>query len=216
MKAFIRDNLMIVVSVALPLLVVVVFALATLVPRWLVEPPQYDFLMTAEWPGSRGALPVRIDMSVTDGKLRVRAFRLENGGRAYAPRLFEFVAATQSVREIMLDWPDDLTDLPDGTVIGVPEFDSVASIPRSARRTDTPSSGSTTAAAESSRSSSARVGGFTRRDCVRTARSFASGCPWTCRATTTASPFSAGSSNRGRDRDARGSAPADRGPRTRA
>jgi len=123
-KAFIRDNLMIVVSVALPLLVVVVFALATLVPRWLVEPPQYDFLMTAEWPGSRGALPVRIDMSVTNGKLRVRAIKLENGERAYAPRLFEFVAATQSVREIMLDWPDDLTDLPDGTVIGVPEFDS--------------------------------------------------------------------------------------------
>jgi hypothetical protein len=120
MKDFMRDNLMIVVSVALPLVVVVLFALATLVPNWLVEPPQYNFLMAADGPGYGGELPVRLEFVVTDGALALRAFKLPEGARAYAPRLFEFEAGAQTVREIEVHLPEDLAALGDGAPIALP------------------------------------------------------------------------------------------------
>ena len=45
MKEFIRKNPLIVASVALPLILIVVFGLAGFVPRLLVDPPQHDLIL---------------------------------------------------------------------------------------------------------------------------------------------------------------------------
>lgn len=119
-KRFVRENLMIVVSVALPVAVVLLFALATAIPRWLVEPPRYDALIASAAPTYGGELPVRLEFDVMNGRLRLRAFELPDGARASAPRLFEYVAAQRAVREITFRLPDELEALADGAPIDLP------------------------------------------------------------------------------------------------
>ena len=40
---FLRENAFLAAAVCLPLLVVVFFVLASIIPRWLVAPPAYDY-----------------------------------------------------------------------------------------------------------------------------------------------------------------------------
>lgn len=128
MKAFLRDNLMIVVSVALPVVVIVLFALASVVPRLYVDPPRHNLLLALEGgPYETSRVPVRVELVVTDGRARARVFQVEYpAGSPLRPsvpvaRLFEYVAASGTVREIPIDLPADAAALADGTEIPVPE-----------------------------------------------------------------------------------------------
>ena len=51
MKQFLKDNLAIVAAIALPLILVIVFALSTLVVNRIVADPQYDFLIATNFYG---------------------------------------------------------------------------------------------------------------------------------------------------------------------
>lgn len=134
MKGLIRDNPMIAVSVALPVVVVAVFALAQFAPRLYVDPPAHNLVLALD---SRGIdeveIPARIDLSVANGELRAQVYPIGDeigalgGGRnvAYKPRLFEYLAASDTVREIEIELPDDVENLPAGTEIPIPELDGV-------------------------------------------------------------------------------------------
>lgn len=132
MKGLIRDNPMIAVSVALPVVVVAVFALAQFAPRLYVDPPAHNLVLALDSGGiDEVEIPVRIDLSVADGALRAQVYPVENELRAlarsvaYKPRLFEYLAATDTVREIEIELPDDVETLPAGTEIPIPELDGV-------------------------------------------------------------------------------------------
>ena len=129
MKALLRDNLMIVVGVALPVVVVVLFALASVLPRLYVDRPAHDLLLALEGgPYETAGAPVRVELTVAEGRVRARAYRIDDAagriGRALMPipRLFVYDATSSSVLEIPIDLPEDAATLADGAEIPLPEL----------------------------------------------------------------------------------------------
>ncbi|MFN0009788.1 MAG: hypothetical protein ACKVXR_17985 [Planctomycetota bacterium] len=109
---FLKRHGFLVAGVALPILVVVVFVLARTLPRLWVADPLYD-LVYAVRPGY-AATPrtVDADVSVVDGRLRVRWMKTENAIYQGPLQLFRLNPASESVVEIPLLEPDDLADAP--------------------------------------------------------------------------------------------------------
>jgi hypothetical protein len=125
---FFRDNVAIVLGVSLPIVVVLFFVLASSLPKAYVDPPQHDLLLLSQ-NGPYAMRPLRLDIGVSDGRLRVRAYKLDYAGTpavAYSqivPRLFIWSGATRSSREIALELPDDIETFENGTEIAVPQLD---------------------------------------------------------------------------------------------
>ena len=70
MHKFLHENAMIVVSITLPLLVVVFFALASVVPNLYSTPPAFDMLITHQGAAVSAESPVRIRLVVQDDTLK--------------------------------------------------------------------------------------------------------------------------------------------------
>jgi len=120
---WLRDNVMIAVSIALPLLIVALFAVASLVPNLLADPPAYDLVLVMDAPYAESTpSPVRVELTVSDERLRARVYAPGDNERPFLPRIFEYVAATGSVREIAVVLPDGVEQLPDGAEIPIPEL----------------------------------------------------------------------------------------------
>ena len=122
----IRENAVLVIGIVLPVAVVVLFVLATYIPRLLVDPPQYDFLFAQDYgyspPHSRWRFAIDID---SGRKLRVRAFLNEPGQYAPRARLFRYEHLSGNVREISLPSPgtaEDTGGTKAGVLVEVPEF----------------------------------------------------------------------------------------------
>ncbi|HHQ13559.1 MAG TPA: hypothetical protein ENK16_00890 [Chromatiales bacterium] len=122
MKRFLRENLLIVVSIALPLLVVLFFVLASELPRLYVSAPAHDLVLSARVPGANRTSPVQVELLVLDGKIKLRVHKPENGGNGDMPRIFVYEHARDTVREIGIQLPEDIEDLPDGSELVVPEL----------------------------------------------------------------------------------------------
>ena len=123
MKARIgRDDLLIIIGVSLPLLVILLFVLATIVPRLLVAPPQYDFLFTSYVSAYPNVTPVRVNIDVYQGRARARIYR--NQG-AQVTRLFLFDHGTSNLREIPISIPDPAEALENGNEIRIPELETI-------------------------------------------------------------------------------------------
>lgn len=115
---FLKRHGFLIAGVALPILVVIVFVLARTLPRLWVEDPRYDVVY-----GVRSTFGVRsrnidADVSVVDGRLRVRWSKTENPVYQEPPRVYRLHQATETVEEIPLPEPEDVgglagtTDLP--------------------------------------------------------------------------------------------------------
>lgn len=119
----IRENAALAVGILLPVVVVFFFLLATYVPRWLVDPPQYDFLFTqqGQWSDDqpRWRHVVNVD---ADGHLQVRAIPTKENEYSWRPRLFRYEHASGDVREIRLPTPSNSDNGEDGAAVDVPEF----------------------------------------------------------------------------------------------
>lgn len=122
MGNFLRKNLMIVVSIALPLLVVLFFALASVLPGLYSNSPAYDLLLTLRGSSSAQATLVRIDLNVIDGQLKAVTHRLDNPVYDNVPRLFRYRHLTGEVTEISIPVPADIAELKDGSDIPIPEL----------------------------------------------------------------------------------------------
>ncbi|MBT8070932.1 MAG: hypothetical protein KJO80_10915 [Gammaproteobacteria bacterium] len=120
MKAFLRKNLMIVVSIALPLLVVILFALASLLPGWYSTPPEHDLLLSLQERSSAKTSSYRISLMVRDERLIARVAKSEAGNYDHNPRLFRYDRATGAVTEITIPVPEHADDLEDGVELAIP------------------------------------------------------------------------------------------------
>ena len=123
MKAFLRKNLMIVVSIALPLLVVILFALASLVPGWYSTPPEHDLLLSLQERSSAKTSSYKISLMVRDERLIARIAKSEAGNYDQNPRLFRYDHATGAVTEITIEIPERADDLEDGVELAIPLLD---------------------------------------------------------------------------------------------
>jgi hypothetical protein len=117
-----KDNLLIIMGVSLPLLVVLLFVLATTVPKLLVAPPQHDFLFTSYVSAYPNVAPVRVNIDVFQGRARARIYR--NQG-SQITRLFLLDHGTSNLREIPISIPDQAETLENGTEIRIPELEAL-------------------------------------------------------------------------------------------
>ena len=119
-KKLLREDAVIALSVALPVLVVALFSAATLLPRILVDPPVYSLLLVDDTANASISSPVNIDLSVVNDRVRVRISKRQEDEREQFPRIYIFDHATASVRDIPIPLPDDIDQLKDGTEIVIP------------------------------------------------------------------------------------------------
>lgn len=125
MRRIFRDNPLLALSIALPVLVVLLFAAATTLPRLYTDPPAHDLVLSVEHGVAPRTLPVRIQLSVENESLVARAVELNQYEQGYAPRIFRYNHESGSVREITIPIPDDVENLESGQIIPIPDFDGV-------------------------------------------------------------------------------------------
>ena len=113
---------MIAAGILLPLVIVVFFILATMIPRWLVDPPQYDFVFTSMQNPTAGP-QIELTYVVEDGRIKARVYKSERSYRNI-PKLFLFDHRNSSVREISVVLPADLDEIGNGAYIDVPGLES--------------------------------------------------------------------------------------------
>jgi hypothetical protein len=105
---FLRENAFLAAAVCLPLVVVVFFALASSIPRWMVAPPAYDLLLTANGSYSRADHRVSVEFAVHDDGLDMVITPLPTSGGTTSrrARLLLFDHATMAVGEVTVEIPE--------------------------------------------------------------------------------------------------------------
>jgi hypothetical protein len=101
----IKNNPALAVGIGLPVLVVLFFALASLIPTWLVAPPQYDALFTLEIPNyiTHEAADGETKFEVLGGQLKAyRRFDEKHMNTGAHTQLYIFDARTLKARGISL------------------------------------------------------------------------------------------------------------------
>lgn len=77
-RKFVKDNLVLLTGILLPILLIVLFMVASTLPRMMATPPQYDFLFTANQYHSNLNSPVQLSLKVDDKTGKVTAIITEN------------------------------------------------------------------------------------------------------------------------------------------
>ncbi len=116
MAKWIKENLVLVSGILLPVLLVGGFFVLNSLPRVLLDPPQYDFVLVGYRYDYRHQNDYYLSFEVRNGKLTGRAIP-RNGNGPYFNRqvaaIFRYRAATNSFEEIVFELPDELADSDD-------------------------------------------------------------------------------------------------------
>lgn len=99
MKKFIKDNILLILGISLPLLLVVLFMVASSLPKYLVAHPQYDFFFS----DSRYNY---MEFQVQEQKIYMKVDPERYQNEKFLPNLYRYVAATGKTQEITLQAPD--------------------------------------------------------------------------------------------------------------
>lgn len=105
MKNFIKENLVLVVGLTLPLLLILLFFVATVIPKAFGTPPQYEMLFTTTRYDYHDPPEYSLYFVVKDQKLIVKARKNNNKDqRGYNSKLLmAYDGKTETVREINVD-----------------------------------------------------------------------------------------------------------------
>ena len=122
MKKFLRENLMIVLSIALPLLVAVFFALASFLPALFSSPPQHDFFLSLHGGRLSTHSQLRVNIVSEDERIKVLAIKSDGTNFDKTPRLFRFNHETGDVSEVSIPIPGDVSAFEQQSEIHVEEL----------------------------------------------------------------------------------------------
>jgi len=130
LKAFLKENYVLVVGITLPVILVLLFFLAMVLPNRMAPPPQYDFLFTVDDYQPAGPPSVSVRYDVYQNALR--ATLLVNAQPNYhtVPRLFIYEVASRTVREIAVDLPVAPEDVPKDRQLRIEEVAGLYLDPR--------------------------------------------------------------------------------------
>ncbi|HZI80843.1 MAG TPA: hypothetical protein VFD69_15080 [Vicinamibacterales bacterium] len=105
---FVKDNLVLVVGLTLPLLLMAGFLAVSALPQSLTDPPKYDLVFaTNDYPAAPA--PVAIRLVVKDHVLVAQYNKIPGQtGNALWKKLFVFEASTGRVRQLPLGFPPDM------------------------------------------------------------------------------------------------------------
>jgi len=113
-KNFLKENFVLVVGLALPILLMVGFMVASGLPQMLTDPPKYDLVFsTPDYSASGGmALNVRL---VVDGHVLKAQYARTNTAGSYSStgwkKLYLYEAQTQKVRQLTFGFPRNMEDI---------------------------------------------------------------------------------------------------------
>ena len=114
MGKWIKENLVLVSGILLPVLLVGGFFILSNLPRVLNDPPVYDFLLVGYHYDYQNPADYYLSFEVRDGKLEGHAIPRGEGNaninRQYAA-VFRYIADDNSFEEIAYDLPDGLEDI---------------------------------------------------------------------------------------------------------
>lgn len=107
-KNFFKDNFVLIVGLALPVLLMIGFMVASTLPQ-SGEPPKYDLVFSTNDYRNNQQTPVAVNLVVKNGVLTAQYTRRkdqENYG-TYWPTIYLFDAKTQNVRKLEFGIPND-------------------------------------------------------------------------------------------------------------
>jgi len=119
MKDFIRQNPLIVASVALPLALIVIFALAGFIPKLMVAPPQYDLILADRTYAAPNVRDYGVTILVQGDKVVARIDRNETNRSWTLSRIYRYSHQTSSVSEFEVALPEDTESLEDGDILPI-------------------------------------------------------------------------------------------------
>ncbi|NNL94726.1 MAG: hypothetical protein HKO64_03815 [Xanthomonadales bacterium] len=124
MGNWIKNNLVLVSGIVLPVLLVAGFLVLSHAPRVLTDPPEYDFVMVAYRYDYQHPREYSLNFEVRQGKLYGKAVPLENAN-TYTNRqhagIFRYRAAEGSFEEIVYELPESLDDIEETVTFPVQE-----------------------------------------------------------------------------------------------
>lgn len=104
MKNFVKENLVLVVGLTLPVLLIVLFFVATVIPKSMGIPPQYEMLFTTTKYDYQNKPEYVIDFNVKNQQLMVKAKKPDDKNYNNAVKLLmAYDGKTETVREIKID-----------------------------------------------------------------------------------------------------------------
>lgn len=105
MKNWLKENLVLAIGLALPVLLIVLFFVATVLPKSFGTPPQYELLFTTTKYDYQNKPEYLLDFTVKNNQLIVKAKKNEdkNNYNAYTKKLMTYDAKTETLREIAID-----------------------------------------------------------------------------------------------------------------
>ena len=128
LKKFIKENFVLAVGLSLPVLLIVLFFVASVLPRSMAVPPQHKMLFITIRYDYQNPPPYNIDFIVRDGVLKTRLVRNSKpaAGQPYTQnynlkKLMVYEGKTQSIREIPYDL-SKLGEVADGTEVVLDEL----------------------------------------------------------------------------------------------
>lgn len=104
MKNWIKENLVLVIGLALPVLLIVLFFVATVIPKMNSTPPQYEVLFSVQDYMNQNKPDYTVDFKVKNKQLMVITKKAEEKDNYYnSKKLMAYDAKTEVMREISID-----------------------------------------------------------------------------------------------------------------
>ena len=114
MKSWIKENLVLVIGLALPILLIILFFVATVIPKMVSTPPQYDVLFSVVDYGYQSKPDYTVDFKVKNQQLMVKIKKMEDkDSYSNSKKLMAYDAKNEVMREITID----ASQLSDGTEV---------------------------------------------------------------------------------------------------
>ncbi len=125
---FIKENPALAAGIGLPFLLVILFALASIIPKWLVAPPSYDLIFTIQDFSCKNG-DGKANFDNIDGRIKAKYIypKKENNyiNCSDNQRIYRFFANIQNSREITFELPakkEEMTDWNDFEITELKEL----------------------------------------------------------------------------------------------
>jgi hypothetical protein len=110
-KNFFKDNFVLIVGLALPVILMVGFMIAQSMPQQLSDPPKYDLIFSSPDHQYNKNVPFNVLLVVKDGTLKAQYTRITPPPQYPSTqwsKLYRYDAKTQQVSELPFGFPEDM------------------------------------------------------------------------------------------------------------
>jgi len=129
MGAWIKNNLVLISGITLPVLLVAGFLVLSQVPRMMADPPGYDFVLVAYQYDYQRPGNYYLTFEVRDGHLSGRVVPKSEGDynqNRHHAAVFRYLAADNSFEEIPFDLPEGVESIEEPVALELKAIDSLS------------------------------------------------------------------------------------------